>query len=58
MQFTINHIVTFFKAEDAAAATEYAIMLALIVLAAVGAIGALGGKISGFFGLLHGSLPV
>jgi Flp pilus assembly pilin Flp len=58
MKSTLNHVATFVKAENASAATEYAIMLGLIVLAAVGAIGSLGEKMSGIFGYLHASLPV
>ncbi len=39
----------FVECEDGATATEYAVMLALIVLACMGAIATLGTKVSGVF---------
>lgn len=48
---------TFWQEEDAATATEYAVMLALIVVIALGAISALGTKVSQTFVDVEGSLP-
>ncbi|MCB9854631.1 MAG: Flp family type IVb pilin [Phycisphaerales bacterium] len=39
----------FVENEEGATATEYAVMLALIVLACMGAVAALGSKVSGVF---------
>lgn len=39
----------FWESDDAATATEYAVMLALIVLVAMTAISAMGGKVSSTF---------
>ncbi len=39
----------FWESDDAATATEYAVMLALIVLVAMTAISAMGEKVSGSF---------
>jgi Flp pilus assembly pilin Flp len=49
--------ISFWKSEDGPTVTEYAIMLALIVLAAVGAIGGVGYKVDGVFTTLDSSLP-
>jgi len=49
---------SFLVAEDATAATEYAIILGLIVLAAVGAISGLGGTVSSTFAALDTGLGV
>ena len=38
----LNKIYTFLKQEEAATAVEYAVMIALIMLACIGAVGALG----------------
>ena len=47
---TMNSTVRrFLKDEDGPTAVEYALMLALIVLLAVGAIAALGGSMNGVF---------
>lgn len=45
----MNRIREFLKSEDGPTATEYAVMLALIVLAAIGAMTALGGKVNTIF---------
>jgi len=50
-------ITSFVREEDANAVTEYAIMLGLIVLAAVGAIGSVGSGVSGTFTGLDESVP-
>ncbi|HPF39867.1 MAG TPA: Flp family type IVb pilin [Phycisphaerae bacterium] len=39
----------FLLSEDGATATEYAVMLALVILACMGAVAALGTKVSGLF---------
>ena len=40
---------SFFKSEEGATATEYAVMLALIIVVCIGAITALGTKVQGIF---------
>jgi pilus assembly protein Flp/PilA len=45
----LNRIREFLRSEDGPTATEYAVMLALIVLAAIGAMTALGGKVNTIF---------
>lgn len=45
----MNRIREFLRSEDGPTATEYAVMLALIVLAAIGAMTALGGKVTAIF---------
>lgn len=45
----MNRIREFLRSEDGPTATEYAVMLALIVLAAIGAMTALGGKVNTIF---------
>ncbi len=47
---------SFLKDEDGATATEYAVMLALIIVVALGAITALGTKVSSTFADIEGSL--
>jgi Flp pilus assembly pilin Flp len=44
-----RHIVRLVLEEDALAVTEYAVMLSLIVIAALGAITALGAKMNSVF---------
>ena len=39
----------FFRSEEAATATEYAVMIALVLLVVILAVGALGEKVSGSF---------
>jgi pilus assembly protein Flp/PilA len=52
---------SFMVSEDGPTATEYAVMLALIIIVALGAISALGTKVSGIFtgvtGDLNESIP-
>ncbi len=50
-------ISKFIREDDGATATEYAVMLALIILIAIGAISALGTKVSGTFTTLESKLP-
>jgi pilus assembly protein Flp/PilA len=49
MQTFLNRAKTFLKSEDGPTATEYAVMLALIVLVAIGAISGLGTTVDGIF---------
>ena len=42
-------LVNFLKREDGPTATEYAVMLALIIIVAIGAISLLGETVSGIF---------
>ncbi|HUU83090.1 MAG TPA: Flp family type IVb pilin [Phycisphaerae bacterium] len=56
MKAVLNRAKTFLKSEDGPTATEYAVMLALIIVVAIGAITALGGKVSTAFSSVEGSL--
>jgi len=47
----------FLKSEDGPTATEYAVMLALIIIVALGAITGLGTTVSGVFTNVDGALP-
>lgn len=49
MQTIINRAKSFLKSEDGPTATEYAVMLALIVVVALTAIQTLGTSVSGIF---------
>lgn len=49
MNAFLNRAKTFLKSEDGPTATEYAVMLALIILVAIGAITSLGGKVNEIF---------
>ena len=48
---------SFLTSEDGPTATEYAVMLALIIIIALGAITALGTKVSTVFTNIEGTLP-
>ena len=48
---------SFLKSEDGPTATEYAVMLALIIIVALGAITGLGGAVDGIFTGVTTSLP-
>ncbi|MEK6644448.1 MAG: Flp family type IVb pilin [Planctomycetota bacterium] len=52
-----KHIKSFIRDDEGATATEYAVMLALIIVIAIGAISALGTKVSGTFSTLESKLP-
>jgi pilus assembly protein Flp/PilA len=52
----MNRIRQFLKSEDGPTATEYAVMLALIIVACIGAITLLGDALSTTFGTLEGKL--
>ena len=47
----------FLRSEDGPTATEYAVMLALIIIVALGAITGLGTTVSGIFTSVDSSLP-
>ena len=49
MKAVMSRAKSFLKSEDGPTATEYAVMLALIVVVAIGAITALGTKVSKSF---------
>ena len=49
--------LSFLKSEDGPTATEYAIMLALIIVVSIGAISGLGTTVDAIFTNLDGSLP-
>ena len=49
MRNVINRAKAFIKNEDGPTATEYAVMLALIIVAALTAITALGSRVSAIF---------
>ncbi|MFO0974523.1 MAG: Flp family type IVb pilin [Phycisphaerae bacterium] len=53
----VNRIKSFLKSEDGPTATEYAVMLALIIIVALGAISALGTKVSSTFSNITSALP-
>lgn len=53
MDTTFNRALRFMVEEEGAAATEYAFMLALIVVAAVSAINGVGQKVDGVFTTLE-----
>ena len=52
-----NWLKSFIREEEGATATEYAVMLALIIVIAIGAISALGTKVSATFSNVTSSLP-
>jgi len=53
----LNRIKSFFVNEDGPTATEYAVMLALIIIVALAAITALGERVSTIFTSVEGQLP-
>ncbi|MFO0972668.1 MAG: Flp family type IVb pilin [Phycisphaerae bacterium] len=57
MKLFLNGIKRFWASEDGPTATEYAVMLALIILVALGAISALGTKVSTTFANISTALP-
>ena len=57
MNAWIKSLKAFLRDEQGATATEYAVMLALIIIIAIGAISALGTKVSGTFTTLSTQIP-
>lgn len=53
----LNRAKQFIKSEDGPTATEYAVMLALIIIVALGAITGLGTTVEGVFTNVDGQLP-
>lgn len=53
----MNWVKAFLKDEEGATATEYAVMLALIIVIALGAISALGSKVSDTFADVESAMP-
>ena len=56
MNSFVKRAKQFLKSEDGPTATEYAVMLALIIVACIGAITVLGGTVSGMFDSLSETL--
>lgn len=57
MKQFMGRVKQFLKSEDGPTATEYAVMLALIIIIALGAISALGTKVSDVFTNVESNLP-
>ena len=57
MSTLIRVFKSFLRDEDGATATEYAVMLALIIVIAIGAISALGTKVSSTFANISSKMP-
>ena len=49
MNAVLNRVKSFLKSEDGPTATEYAVMLALIIVGALTVIGGLGDTVEGIF---------
>ncbi len=58
MQNFMNRAKQFIKSEDGPTATEYAVMLALIIVVAIAAVSSLGTKVSQMFSAVDGTLTV
>ncbi len=57
MKGFVNTVKCFLKSEDGPTATEYAVMLALIIIVALGAITGLGTTVDSIFTNVDSSLP-
>lgn len=57
MEALAKRIESFLSEEEGATATEYAVMLALIIIVSIAAIGALGDKVSATFVNIESALP-
>ena len=57
MNTFLDRAKSFLKSEDGPTATEYAVMLALIIVAAIGSIQLVGTKVSSTFTAVEGKLP-
>ena len=53
----VNRVKSFLKSEDGPTATEYAVMLALIIIVALGAITSLGTTVEAIFTNVDTALP-
>ena len=53
----LNRVKNFLRNEDGPTATEYAVMLALIIIVALAAITLLGQKVQTIFGNVESALP-
>lgn len=58
MKLVWRHLQALGTSEDAATATEYAIMLAFIIMVAIASITGMGNGVSNAFANLTGSIPV
>ena len=56
MKTFVNRVKSFVRSEDGPTATEYAVMLALIIIVALGAISGLGTTVEGIFTSVDGDL--
>lgn len=56
MKALVSRVKAFLVNEDGPTATEYAVMLALIIIVAIGAITALGTKVSSMFSAVDSKL--
>ncbi|MCH7839476.1 MAG: Flp family type IVb pilin [Planctomycetes bacterium] len=52
-----RNLARFLRSEDGPTATEYAVMLALIIMVCLGAITGIGNTVSGIFTTASSSLP-
>ncbi len=52
-----GHLARFLRSEDGPTATEYAVMLALIIVVCIGAITGIGTTVSGIFTTASTGLP-
>lgn len=57
MKNVMHRVKNFLQSEDGPTATEYAVMLALIIIVALGAITGLGTTVSSIFTNVNTSLP-
>ncbi len=57
MKGLLNRMRSFLKEEEGATATEYAVMLALIIVISLAAISALGEKVSDVFVDIESAMP-
>ena len=57
MKGLMNRMKSFLKDEEGATATEYAVMLALIIVISLAAISALGNKVSTVFVNIENQMP-
>ena len=57
MKALVSRVQAFLVNEDGPTATEYAVMLALIIIVALGAITLLGQKVNTIFGNVETGLP-